>query len=242
MTFPHSRKAILAALAMSVMALGAHAESSSPPAARTFGSQPRSEVAAQAAREGTLTIPAQTEAAAQLLSGIHTQVSHVGDPIRAQLLKPVYVDGCVALPQGTLLDGRITRIRSAGHLRRPAELSLHFERITLPDGQDQPIAAALTALDIPAPPKVRLDNEGQLKGTKPSPWKGVAGGLAGLGALAGVQTHLAGAAALGATLPLGGGAVLGYAFLWPRGSDVHLPPETRFRIRLDYPLTVRVTW
>lgn len=236
------RTAILAALAMIVMALGAHAESLSPPATPTSGSQPPSEVAPQVSRERTLTIPAQTEAAAQLLSGIHTQVSHVGDPIRAQLLKPVYVDGRVALPQGTLLDGRITRIRSAGHLRRPAELSLRFERITLPDGQDQPIAAALTALDTPAPPKVRLDSEGQLKGTKPSSWKGVAGGLAGLGALAAVQTHLAGAAALGATLPLGGGAVLGYAFLWPRGSDVHLPPETRFRIRLDHPLTVRVTW
>ena len=242
MTFPHSRKAILAALAMIVMALGAHAESSSPPAALTSGSQPRSEAAAQASRERTLTIPAQTEAAAQLLSGIHTQVSHVGDPIRAQLLKPVYVDGRVALPLGTLLDGRITRIRSAGHLRRPAELSLRFERITLPDGQDQPITAALTALDTPAPPKVRLDSEGQLKGTKPSSWKGITGGLVGVGTLAAVQVNLAGAAALGATLPLGGGAVLGYAFLWPRGSDVHLPPETRFRIRLHHSLTVRVTW
>jgi hypothetical protein len=242
MAFPHSRKAILATLAMIVAALGAHAESSSPAAAPTSGSRPRSEVAAQAFRGRTLTIPAQTEATAQLLSGIHTQVSHVGDPIRAQLLKPVYVDGHVALPQGTLLDGRITRIRSAGRLRRPAELSLRFEQITLPDGQDQPIAAVLTALDTPAPPKVRLDSEGQLKGTKPSAWRGLTGCLAGLGALAVVQGNLSGAAALGATLPLGGGTVLGYAFLWPRGSDVHLPPETRFRIRLYNPLTVRVTW
>lgn len=242
MTFPPSRKAILVVLAMIVMALGVHAESPSAPAAPTSGSQPRSEVVAQASRERTLTIPAQTEAAAQLLSGIHTQVSHVGDPIRAQLLKPVYVDGRVALPQGTLLDGRITRIRSAGRLRRPAELSLRFERITLPDGQDQPIAAALTALEAPAPPRVRLDSEGQLKGTKRISWRGLAGGLVGLGGFAAVQTHFAGAAALGATLPVGGGAVLGCAFLLPRGSDVHLPPDTRFRIRLHHPLTVRVTW
>jgi hypothetical protein len=89
---------------------------------------------------------------------------------------------------------------------------------------------------------VRLDSEGQLKGTKPISWKGITGGLLGLGTLASLETQLASAAALGATLPLGGGAVLGYAFLWPRGSDVHLPPDTRFRIRLHHPLTVRVAW
>jgi hypothetical protein len=67
-------------------------------------------------------------------------------------------------------------------------------------------------------------------------------GLLGLGTLAGLETQLAGAAALGATLPLGGGAVLSYAFFWPRGSDVHLPPDTCFRIRFHDPLTVRVAW
>jgi hypothetical protein len=194
------------------------------------------------APERILTVPAQTEADVQLLSGIHSQVSHVGDPIRAQLLQPVYVNGRVALPRGSLLDGRITRIRPAGRLRRPAELSLRFERITLTDGQDRPIAAVLTALDPPVPLSVRLDSEGQLKGTKPISWKGITGGLLGLGTLASLETQLASAAALGATLPLGGGAVLGYAFLWPRGSDVHLPPDTRFRIRLHHPLTVRVAW
>ncbi|MBI1941288.1 MAG: hypothetical protein HYS33_07250, partial [Acidobacteria bacterium] len=74
--------------------------------------QPTSALLAESAADETLTIPAATEAAVQLLSGIHTQVSHVDDPIRAELVQPVSVNGRVALPPGTLLDGRITHISS----------------------------------------------------------------------------------------------------------------------------------
>ena len=43
-------------------------------------------------------------------------------------------------------------------------------------------------------------------------------------------------------LPATGGGLVGFELLWPRGNDVHVPPETRARIRLNYPVTVRVVW
>ncbi len=191
----------------------------------------------------TLTIPAETEATVQILSGIHTQVSRVDDPIRARLLRPVVVNGYIALPLGTLLDGRITRIRPPGHLHRPAELGLRFERITLPDGQVEPITAVLADLDNPRRTKTRLDSEGYLKGGRLVAWKSVAGGLAALGTFATLKATIASASsAAWPALPLGGTALLGYEMLWRRGRDVHVPPQTRCRIRLDYPLTVRVPW
>jgi hypothetical protein len=235
------RKAILMGVVMVALAAGTRAESPSSSSAMVAASQPSTLTAVRAFPEKILTIPTQTEVSVQLLSGIHTEVSHVGDAIRAQLVQPIYVDGRVALPQGSLLDGRITQIRAAGRLRRPAELSLRFERVTLPDGQDQPIAAALTALEAPAPPRVRLDSEGHLRGTRPISWKGIVGGLVGLGGFAATQSYFAGAA-VGATLPIGGGVLLGCALLLPRGSDVHLPPDTRIRLRLYHPLTVQVAW
>jgi len=189
-----------------------------------------------------LVVPAQTEAQIQLLSGIHSQVSHEGDQVTAQLLQPIYVDGQVALPAGSLIAGHIARIRPAGRMRRPAELVLRFERITLPDGQDQPLSAMLTELDALPRSNTCVDSEGLLKGTKTVAWKRIAGGLVGLGALGALQGQVAGAAALGATLPIGGGAVLGYSFLWPKGNDVHVPPDTPMRIRLRNALTVRVAW
>jgi hypothetical protein len=41
---------------------------------------------------------------------------------------------------------------------------------------------------------------------------------------------------------VGGVALLGYAALWPKGNDVNVPPQTQCRIRLNYPVTVRVQW
>ncbi len=183
-----------------------------------------------------LTVPAETEASVELLSGIHTRVSHVDDPVEGRLLQPVYVGGQVALPSGSLLYGRITQIRSAGRMHRPAQLAFRFEQITLPDGQTEPVAAVLASLD--GLKSLRLDREGYLQGGRGISLNHVAGGLVGLGALATVGVKLGGAAMLGPLLPAGGAVLLGYELLWPRGADVHLPPETRCRIRLDYPLTV----
>ena len=187
----------------------------------------------------TLTIPAASELSVQLLSGIHSQVSRVGDPVKAQVLETVYVNGQIALPSGSLLDGRITRIRSAGRVHRAAELGLRFEQITLPDGQEQPISATITGLENGRALRSRLDAEGFLKGSRLFSSKGIAAGLIGFGVFAVPRAQLLGASALSTLLPLGSAGLLCYEILWPRGNDVHLPPDTRCRIRLNYPLAVR---
>ena len=66
--------------------------------------------------------------------------------------------------------------------------------------------------------------------------------MASLGVLGAIEAPLASAAVVGASLPLGGGAVVGYSLLFPKGNDVHVPPDTPMRIRLRTPLTVRVAW
>ncbi len=190
----------------------------------------------------TVVVPAQTEAKIELLSGIHSQVSHEGDLVTAQLVQPIYVGGEVALPAGSLLEGRITRVKQAGRMRRSAEMVLRFESITLPSGQDHPLSAILTYLKPSPSAKTYVDSEGFLKGTRVTPWKRIAAGFAGLGALGVIEGQLAGAAALGASLPIGGGALLGYAFLWPKGNEVHVPPDSTMRIRLRDSLTVRLPW
>ena len=234
-------KSIIVALAGVLVLPVAHA--AGPPSEGLTRRAEAPEVdASQAPPQATLTIPAQTEAAVQLLSGIHTQVSHEGDPVTARLLQAVYIGGRIALPTGSVIDGRITRVRSAGRMLRPGEIALRFDRITLPDGQDQSMAAGLSALDDSGLLKTHVDSEGHLKGSKGFSWKGLAGGFIGLGGLTALHSQLAGVAALGASLPIGGGAMLGYTFLWRRGNEVHLPPETHARIRLDHPLTIRVAW
>jgi hypothetical protein len=236
------RRIVLTAVAIVLIAPGAlfGRPPATPPA--DTGSVQSAQHPRSSTGSSVLTVPAQTEAAVQLLSGIHSRVSHVGDPVTAELLQPVYVDGRVALPTGSVIGGHITRIRPAGRMRRPAELMLRFDRITLPDGQEEACSAGLSALDSPLPKTVELDAEGHLKGSRGISWKHLAGGFFGLGTLAVAESQLASGAALGATLPIGGGAVLGYTFLIPRGNEVHVPPDTRFRIRLHQSVTVRVEW
>lgn len=190
----------------------------------------------------TLTVPADTEAAVTMLSGLHTRINQVNDPVTARLQQAVYVDGQVALPPGSILSGKVTHVQLAGRMRHPAELGLRFESITLPSGETEPISAVLAALDKPGLAKARLDSEGYLKGTRGFSFKALAGGLTGLGALSIGKATLAASSALSTFVPVGGAAALGIAALWPKGNDVNVPPDTRCRIRLNYPVTVRIQW
>ena len=188
----------------------------------------------------TLTVPAETQVTIQMLSGIHTKINQANDVVTARLLQPVYVKGRVALPSGSILDGRITMIRNSGHIHRPAELGLRFDKILLPDGQAAPIAGVLAVMDESRKLDFRIDAEGHLTGGRALSWKTLIGGV-GLGSFGGIKAVASGAAALSLSPALAGAAVIGYEILWPKGHEVNLPPETRCLIRLDYPLTVRVS-
>jgi hypothetical protein len=204
---------------------------SGPGPTRTESSMPRE----------TITVPAETQVSIQMLSGIHTQVNHANDLVTARLLQTVYVDGRVALPSGSILDGRITLIRNSGHLHRPAELGLRFDKIVLPNGQAQPMAGVLAVMDKSRKLDLHIDAEGHLTGGRALSWKTLLGGV-GLGSFGAIKVVASGATAVSMGLSLAGAAAIGYEILWPKGHEVNLPPHTRCRIRLNYPLTVRVSW
>ncbi len=187
-----------------------------------------------------VTVPADTEAAVEMLSGLHTRFSHVDDPVEARLLKPVYVGGRVALPYGTLIEGHVTRVQPAGRMHHPAEMAFRFDTISLPDGQRAPISAVLFAMGNSKLQNAHIDNEGDLKGSRVFSFKKIVGGIAAAGSFATIRAAVAGVATLAYSLPASGAAFFGYELLAPRGSEVHVPPETQFRIRLNYPLTVQV--
>ena len=190
---------------------------------------------------GSVTVPAETQVSIQMLSGIHTQVNHPNDLVTARVLKPVYVDGHLALPSGSILDGRITMIRKSGNVHRPAELRLRFDEILLPDGQAEPMAGVLAVLEKSSNPDLHLDAEGHLTAGRARSWKTLIGG-AGLGSFGAIKAVATGAAAASVGLSVAGAAAVGYELLWPKGHEVNVPPETQCLVRLNYPLTVRVSW
>jgi hypothetical protein len=190
----------------------------------------------------TVTVPAETEVKVQVLSGIHTQINHVNDPVVAEVLMPVFVNGKVALPVGCLLDGHITMIRNSGHAHRSAELGMRFDRITLPDGQEKPVAAVLAALEHPEALDFHLDPEGHVISNRAMSWKILVGGFSAVGAFGALKIAAVGSAGASVALPLGGAALIGYEALWRRGREVNMPPDTQCRLRFNYPLTVHIPW
>jgi hypothetical protein len=235
-------KVIRAGVAIVLFTLVAFAQGAQPSTILTHRGEIGSFVPPNSVAPSTLTVPAETEVKVQMLSGLHTRINRVNDPITAKLLEPVYVNGRVALPPGTLLDGRVTMIRPSGHLRRSAELGLRFDRVLLPDGEEKPITGVLAQTDLSKSLHLRLDAEGHLTGNRDLSWKSIFGGFAAFGTFGAIKAAaLTGSAATWA-LPAGGAALIGYEIFWSRGREVNLPPETHCRVRLNYPLTVLVRW
>ncbi|HEY6291826.1 MAG TPA: hypothetical protein VI455_09745 [Terriglobia bacterium] len=226
-------KVVLATVAVAACwALPGIVKAGGPPAGAAV---PSPSAALAAPGSPFLTIPAETEASVVLLSGIHTKISEVNDRVEGQIVQPVYVDGELALPTGTLLFGRITNVRPAGRLHRPAQIGFRFEKLSLPDGETESITARLAALENPG--KLRLDREGYLTGGHQISWHFLTGTLVGASALT-IIPKVAGVTAGATAASIATAGFLGYWVLFPRGPEVQLTPDTRCRVRFDYSFTV----
>jgi hypothetical protein len=234
-------RALTAITVIGFLAITAWAQESEAPVALPHRSGLGSARTESSTRSDKVTVPAETQVSIQMLSGIHTRINRPNDLVTARLLQPVLVDGRVVLPSGSILDGRITMIRNSGHVHRPAELGLRFDKIVLPDGQAEPMAGVLAVMDKSSKLDLHIDAEGHLTGGRALSWKTLIGGV-GLGSFGAIKAVASGATAVSMGLSLAGAAAIGYEILWPRGHEVNLPPETRCLIRLNYPLTVRVSW
>jgi hypothetical protein len=185
-----------------------------------------------------LTVPAETLVKARLISGMHTLVSHVNDPVSAEMTEPVYINGQMALPKGTLFDGHITSIRRPSWMRHNGEIAFRFDHVTLPDGHVVPVSAIITHLDKSMNLIGTLDAEGHVSGHKRGSWRSFLTGAVGAGGLTAAKLAFAGSTALTVAAPAGAAAFIGYEFLLRRGNNVNVPPMTGCRIRLLSSLTV----
>jgi hypothetical protein len=187
----------------------------------------------------TLTVPAETLINARMLTGLHTLVSHVNDPIAAEIVQPVYVSGQLALPAGTLFDGHITAVRPPGRMRRAGRLSFRFDHVTLPTGQQIPVSAVIASLEKTNGLKGELDSEGHLEARRKASWKSFLTGFLTVGGFTAARVAVASSAALTVAAPASAAAFLGYEIFLMRGGNVNVPPNTRCHIRLNSSLTVQ---
>jgi hypothetical protein len=210
---------------------------------------PISAVHPQAAQEAT--IQPETKARLVLQSNLSSKLNEVGDTFTATLAEPVFADGNrlgaqMVMARGTEFHGRITAVSPAARPQRGATMTIVFDSVSMPWGEE-PVAVMLTTMDDwSKDQKLKADDEGKVNGghsgdrTLRNVERGGHLGSMGAGAviLLGRATG-AGPGAYGA----GGGAIAGgmlAGVLMTKGDEVRLGSGTTFRVKFVKPMSLPI--
>jgi hypothetical protein len=194
------------------------------------------------------TVPSGTQCKILLLSDVSASRSKPGDVVRARLLEPVVLNEAVALPAGSVFEGKVLKQTPPRWLSRAGSLYLTFTDLTLPDGSHFSIAASLAGAELDQASHTRMDAEGRLHGERP----GKAWMLINLGVTAGVAKEVddgvqliieaiistATDASTAGTSRIIASCASGLYMVTRHGRDVVLPRFTEMDISLDRPVTL----
>ena len=170
-----------------------------------------------------LAIPAGTKVPVALKHAISTKSTREGDAVYAETTFPVVVNNRVLVPAGTYVQGRISHIQRAGHIKGRAEVLMHFTTLIYPSGYTVMLPGAVE--DAPGVDKTSVkDQEGTIRGDSQTGEKvGTVASTAGTGAVIGGLSRGGKGALVGAGI---GGAVGTAIALFSRGNDVKLDTGT----------------
>jgi type IV secretion system protein VirB10 len=193
--------------------------------------------AAAAPQGDQVVVAAGTRILLRLTNAVNTKHSAAGDKIYLQTAMPVFVNGRLAIPQGSYVVGSITESERAGRVKGKSGLNFRFETLTLPNGVSRDFLSRAGSVDTAG----SLDRkEGRITGEsgKGSDAKTVAGTTAagtGIGTIAGAA---AGNYGMGMGIGAAAGAAAGLAKVFgSRGPDVTIPQGTTMELVLDRDLT-----
>ena len=194
------------------------------------------------------TLPVGTACKILLLGNVSASKSKAGDTVEARLLEPVMSEGAVAIPAGTLVEGRVVRKTPPRWGSRAGSLYLAFTGMTLPGGNAMPISASLTGAELDRRSHTKIDNEGQLRGEHPGKaWMAINIGVtAGLAKEVDDSTQLvieaiistATDASTAGTARIVSSCISGLFMITRHGRDVVLPRFTEINIAFDRPVSV----
>ena len=191
----------------------------------------------QAAREAT--IDAETKTRIVLQSQLNSKLNEPGDTLTAVLYEPIFVNGQLVLPRGTEFHGRVTEAVPAGRGQKNGKLSIIFERILMPWGEE-PVYVAITSIDDwDNNEKMKADEEGKVNGKRSGKRTAENTRTGGeIGTAAGIGTILVGGSATAGGIGILGGLAGG--LLLTKGGEVRVNPGAIFRIKFVKPLTLPI--
>ncbi|HVP44746.1 MAG TPA: hypothetical protein VMS96_15050 [Terriglobales bacterium] len=109
-------------------------------------------------------IPSGTHARLLLLEPLSASENKPGDIFHARVLEPVVHDGQLLLPEGSTLEGHIGKVVPPRRLNRAGSVHLVFDRLVLPNGNAEKVAASVVGTALDAKAVGSIDDEGGLHG------------------------------------------------------------------------------
>jgi len=167
-----------------------------------------------------------------LHNAISTRNAQPGDPVYLETVFPVILNGRIAIPAGSYVQGEVTEAKRPGKGKGTGEVRIRLTTLILPNGYTVNFDAIPTNTGTNG--GEYADKEGQI--TKDRDRAADAGTVikttgagAGIGGIAGGARGLGVGAGVGAAVGLA-------AVLMSRGPDLELPRGTSVDIMLDRPL------
>jgi flagellar biosynthesis/type III secretory pathway protein FliH len=213
-----------------------------PPAAETV-SETTSETQAPAAESrieqasyrsddnAIVIIPTDTEIILELVDELSTERNREGDKFTARVISPSEINGAI-------VEGRVSKIRKPGRIKRRSEMLLSFDRIVLNQNRWSNFNAVLTEVLPAKGDNVKtVDTEGTAVGKSSIKNDSIkVGGATGTGLVIGA---IAGGP-VGAAVGAGVGAAFGVgAVVIERGKNINLSRNQQLRIKTAYETQIR---
>jgi len=185
--------------------------------------------------KSTLTIPVGTRIPLSLKQAISTKTARDGDPVYAETTFPFVLNDRIVIPSGTYVQGKVTRVGRAGHVKGRAQLLVHFTSMIYPSGYTVMLGGSVE--NTPGADKTSMkDSEGTIQHDSDAGRKAKD---AATGATTGAVIGAVSAGAKGAGIGAGTGGVVGLAIaMLSRGSDVRLEPGTSIEMEIQREVTV----
>ena len=120
---------------------------------------------------------------ARLMTPLSSATAHQGDRVEAIISRPVFDDGHLIVPQGSLLEGTVIQVQPARHPGRNGQLRIAFRELLLDKGVETKVQATLAGVEAQKSANVKLDSEGGAKATAPATRFLETGVALGLGAV-----------------------------------------------------------
>jgi len=168
-------------------------------------------------------IPTGTRIRVQMDNEINSKVSSENDTFTVKISEPLKVRESVVLPIGTIIEGRVTKVKRAALGGKSGILEVSFETLWSPGGEKQKIKGALLN---------RLTAESSATATALT----IGGGTA-LGGIIGAISKAENGTLIGALI--GAGAGTGVA-ISRKGKDVRISTDEKFEIELTKDITLPV--